>query len=66
MGRERLRALRARHTELEARLQIEQRRPVPDPIAVRALKRQKLAIKDELTAWQIKRSDLQIQPGLGG
>jgi hypothetical protein len=52
MGRERLRALRARHAQLDARLSIEIARPVPDTAAVRSLKRQKLAIKDELSRWQ--------------
>lgn len=52
MGRERLRSLRARHAELDARLSIEMARPAPDPTAIRTIKRQKLQIKDELSRWQ--------------
>ncbi|MCU0882089.1 MAG: YdcH family protein [Hyphomonadaceae bacterium] len=52
MGRERLRSLRARHAELDARLSIELARPAPDATAIRALKRQKLLIKDELSRWE--------------
>jgi hypothetical protein len=40
--------LRTKHRELEQRLRDEMRRPQPDALRLAALKRQKLAIKDEL------------------
>jgi len=49
MGRDaRLDALTNRHSELEDRLQDETARPMPDSSLIAALKRQKLAIKDEM------------------
>jgi len=49
MGRDaRLDALNTRHVELEGRLQDETARPLPDTSLIAALKRQKLAIKDEM------------------
>lgn len=41
-------ALAAKHAGLEARIGSELQRPIPDPAAVAALKKQKLRIKDEL------------------
>jgi hypothetical protein len=41
-------ALRSKHAGLEARLQDEQSRPVPDDRVVKSLKVQKLRIKEEL------------------
>jgi hypothetical protein len=50
MGRDaRLDALRSRHSELEARLESESSRPLPDNSLIATLKRQKLAIKDEMS-----------------
>lgn len=49
MGRDaRLDALHVRHSELEARLESETSRPLPDNGLIATLKRQKLAIKDEM------------------
>jgi len=49
MGRDaRLDALNTRHSELEARLESESSRPLPDNSLIATLKRQKLAIKDEM------------------
>ncbi|MBB4265010.1 YdcH family protein [Roseospira visakhapatnamensis] len=49
MGRDaRLDALNSRHSELDDRLQDETTRPLPDSSLIAALKRQKLAIKDEM------------------
>ncbi|KAA5606479.1 DUF465 domain-containing protein [Roseospira marina] len=49
MGRDaRMDALNTRHTELEARLDSESSRPQPDTSLIATLKRQKLAIKDEM------------------
>ncbi|MBB4286420.1 YdcH family protein [Roseospira goensis] len=49
MGRDaRLDALHSRHTELEALLENETTRPMPDSSLIATLKRQKLAIKDEM------------------
>lgn len=44
----RLEALKDRHHELESKLHSEETRPAPDIETVAALKRQKLAIKDEM------------------
>jgi hypothetical protein len=50
MGRDaRLDALNSRHTELETLLEHETARPMPDSSLIATLKRQKLAIKDEMT-----------------
>ena len=48
MSGERIRSLRARHAALENQLAEESRRPLPDTCLILALKRQKLAIKDEI------------------
>jgi len=49
MGRDaRLDALRSRHTELDTILESESARPMPDTSLIATLKRQKLAIKDEM------------------
>ncbi len=41
-------SLRARHAELEEALDIETHRPLPDQVAIKDIKKQKLRIKDEL------------------
>jgi hypothetical protein len=43
-------ALKAKHAGLEARLHDEQTRPAPDIAMIQKLKKQKLLIKEELTA----------------
>jgi len=49
MGRDaRMDALNTRHSELEDRLEDETARPLPDSSLIATLKRQKLAIKDEM------------------
>ena len=49
MGRDaRLDALHSRHSELEVLLESETARPMPDTSLIATLKRQKLAIKDEM------------------
>jgi hypothetical protein len=45
---EQLASLRAEHHELEAQIDQEMQRPVPDTIRVTEMKRQKLRIKDEI------------------
>jgi hypothetical protein len=50
MSNERIEELQTRHAKLENELVAETSRPQPDSSAVAELKRQKLAIKDELTA----------------
>jgi hypothetical protein len=45
---DRVDALKSKHAALEAALDQESRRPIPDSTAVAELKRQKLRIKDEL------------------
>ena len=43
-----LTTLKARHTELEQALEVENSRPHPDQVVVAKLKKQKLRIKDEM------------------
>lgn len=45
---EHIRALKAKHAELESQIVVENSRPHPDQIAIAGLKKQKLKIKDEL------------------
>lgn len=45
---ERIDALRAKHAALEAAIQDENNRPLPDATKLHDLKRQKLKIKDEI------------------
>jgi hypothetical protein len=45
---EHIRALRAKHADLEGLIVQETSRPHPDQIAIVSLKKQKLRIKDEL------------------
>jgi hypothetical protein len=45
---DRVQSLKAKHAALEAALEDEARRPMPDTAAVAELKRKKLKIKDEL------------------
>ena len=42
-------ALRAKHADLEAKLEDELRRPVPDEVAMSQIKRLKLRIKDQIS-----------------
>lgn len=44
----RIESLRSKHQELEAALESEGRRPIPDPAMIADLKRQKLRLKDEI------------------
>ncbi len=43
-----LSALAAKHAGIERRLADESRRPLPDPVVVRVLKKQKLRLKEAL------------------
>ena len=45
---ERIVSLRARHEDLESKLNFESNRPHPDELLVSELKKQKLRIKDEI------------------
>ncbi|GHD52408.1 hypothetical protein GCM10017083_27650 [Thalassobaculum fulvum] len=45
---DRIDTLRSRHASLETKLEDEERRPHPDDAVIHDLKRQKLAIKDEI------------------
>jgi hypothetical protein len=45
---ERIAALKSKHAELEAALEEENQRPLPDSTVVADIKRQKLRIKDEI------------------
>ncbi|MFA7429696.1 MAG: YdcH family protein [Rhodospirillaceae bacterium] len=44
----RIESLRSKHADLEAAVDLEARRPLPDERNLLALKRQKLRIKDEI------------------
>ncbi|MDA0240161.1 MAG: DUF465 domain-containing protein [Proteobacteria bacterium] len=46
----RVESLKTKHVHLETELETEIERPAPDEIRVKALKSQKLRIKDELAA----------------
>ena len=45
---DRIEALKAKHADLDSQLEDENGRPMPDAAMVATLKRQKLAIKDEI------------------
>ena len=45
---DRIESLRTKHASLEATLQSEITRPLPDDVLIHDLKRQKLRIKDEI------------------
>jgi hypothetical protein len=45
---ERIRSLQAKHAKLDEDLGREESRPMPSPIAVAQMKKEKLRIKDEL------------------
>ncbi|MBA4784572.1 MAG: YdcH family protein [Pseudomonadota bacterium] len=45
-----LKALKARHAIVEARVMEEQRRPKPDHVSVRALKTIKLQLRDQIAS----------------
>lgn len=45
---DRVKALQERHADLEKKLDDEESRPLPDYVLLHDIKRQKLAIKDEL------------------
>jgi hypothetical protein len=46
---DRVKTLEEKHQDLERILEEEENRPMPDNIAIHDLKRQKLAIKDEIS-----------------
>lgn len=49
MGKpERIESLRSKHHDIEELIEDEARRAAPDDVAIHALKKQKLRIKDEL------------------
>jgi hypothetical protein len=50
---QRLESLRMKHESLEAALKAESQRPLPDPVTIANLKRQKLKIKDEMARLNI-------------
>ena len=45
---DRVKTLKEKHQDLEKVLEVEENRPMPDNIVIHDLKRQKLAIKDEI------------------
>ncbi len=51
MGQAHYKALSAKHSDLENRIQCEKSRPNPDDIKLLSLKKQKLRIKDELKSF---------------
>jgi len=55
-------ALRRQHSALEERIANELRRPIPDSLALQSLKRRRLRIKEQMTAFLSK----QHLPGAFG
>lgn len=51
---ERIEALRERHHNLEGKIEHEEKRSLPDDVAIHELKKQKLRIKDELLSMGIQ------------
>lgn len=45
---ERIEALRTKHQTLEAELEVETHRPLPDAVVINKIKREKLKVKDEI------------------
>jgi hypothetical protein len=41
-------SLKAKHADLERKIEAEEQRPMPDTVAVHSLKKEKLKIKDEI------------------
>lgn len=50
MSIERIEALKGKHSEIDSNLHLEKSRPSPDEATVNALKKQKLALKDEIAS----------------
>lgn len=50
MHTERIESLKSKHANLEQKIHKEETRPSPDEALLNALKKQKLAIKDEMNA----------------
>lgn len=48
---DRIESLKAKHADLDCAIQTEKRRPYPNEPQIALLKRQKLAVKDELTRY---------------
>ncbi|MBY0305755.1 MAG: hypothetical protein B7Y43_06435 [Sphingomonas sp. 28-62-20] len=44
-----LSALEAKHAKLDSRIASESRRPLPDPLTLAALKKEKLRLKEEIS-----------------
>ncbi len=55
----RLKSLYARHGILEAKIHGEQSRPAPDSIRVKALKKMKLKLRDQIEAMERRMGTLQ-------
>ncbi len=58
--RDRIEALSAKHSEIEAQILAEERLPQPDDMKIAGLKRTKLRIKDEILVLQ-NRQEAQHQ-----
>lgn len=50
----RLKALKDRHADLDAKLAAEEARPLPDSLKIQEYKKQKLAVKQEIEAIENK------------
>lgn len=48
----RYQSLRAKHRRIEAKLEAEMQRPLPDSLLLQRLKRRRLLVKDELESWE--------------
>ncbi len=54
--------LKERHGAIESRITAEQNRPLPDALVLQQLKREKLAIKDEMDAWERLMGAILVNP----
>jgi len=49
---EQVKTLHEKHAELETTIELEENRPLPDDVVLQDLKRQKLAIKDQIASME--------------
>lgn len=54
--------LKQRHGAIEDQITAERERPMPDALVLQQLKRQKLAIKDEMDAWERLMGAILVRP----
>ena len=54
--------LKQRHGAIEDQIAAEHERPMPDALVLQRLKREKLAIKDEMDAWERLMGAILVRP----